>query len=183
MLHRTFVSTSLLLAICGMVSCASTDDSRTEARPAAQPEVIVERDAEVERGTAQAQPRHSLSIHVASTSRSDSNSIERTGPGGQVLFLNPEPLLTRAHFERADSLPGYRGTRGFELILNADGAAIANDHADHYTGKIIALVWNDRVVFAPVAKGSLGERFMVLGGTEALPVQTLEAIKASLNMG
>lgn len=126
-----------------------------------------------------AAPRHGvLAVHVASEEPTEACTLRRPGPAGTALYLAPAPLITGEQVEDASASVSKDGQPAVVLHIDEAGSKAILDAAPQYVDRHLAFVWNDRVVYAPVAHDALSSRLMIVGGTQALPAGAVEQITA-----
>jgi len=109
-----------------------------------------------------------FAVHIASTEPDNQLTLETPGRDGHPLFLDPTPLITGRDLLRATPDTATDGRPALTLELTDDGAARLRDAADSYIDRILAFVWDDRIIYAPRARAPLSHRLMIVTGPDTL---------------
>jgi preprotein translocase subunit SecD len=122
-----------------------------------------------------------LDVYLASDTPEGELLVQRVGPDGEKLYLAASPLVAGRDLVRATRSVSTDGRPALILDATEEAAATLRDASDAYVGRMLAFVWRGQVVYAPYVRGPLSSKLMIVGGTDILPDDQLDAIAARVD--
>lgn len=108
-----------------------------------------------------------VEIHAASAT-AVSGWQQMPSPSGSDIWVAPETRLTSADIERAGSGTTPDAGPAVFLVLTDSGAAKMDALSKERPNQPIALLLDGKVIWAPVARGSIGKEVRLTGGPGGL---------------
>ena len=121
-----------------------------------------------------------LGIHAASAE--PVAGWNRMQIGQRAVWVNPAASLTSADIARADpSTDADRGTF-VEVVFTDDGAKKMRDLSSAQRNKLIAMVMNGQVIFAPTVRTEISRECIITGsGPNGLTTTEVQDILSAIN--
>lgn len=121
-----------------------------------------------------------LRIHAASAEPVTGWNRMELGPQ-RAVWVNPTASLTSADIASADpSTDADRGTF-IEVVFTEEGTRKMRELSNAQKNKLIAMVMNGRVIFAPTVRSEIGRECIITGsGPNGLTTTEVEDILAAI---
>jgi len=125
------------------------------------------------------QAQAQLTIHAASDQ--PVAGWQRMNYNNQAVWVSPTASLTSADILRAE--PSTRdGGRAVGVIFNDAGAKKMTDLSHEQINKLIAMVLDGKVIFAPKVRAEIGSQALITGrAPNGLPAEVAQRIVQSVN--
>ena len=106
---------------------------------------------------------------------------QRMDYNNQAVWVSPTASLTSADILRAE--PSTRdGARAVGVIFSDSGARKMTDLSHEQINKLIAMVLDGKVIFAPKVRAEIGSQALITGrGPNGLPAEVAQRIVQSVN--
>jgi len=99
-----------------------------------------------------------------------------------AVWVNPTPTLTSADVLRAERSKTQNGAGAVGIIFTDAGAKKMADLSHAQLDKLIAMVLDGKVIFAPKVRAEIGKQALITGkGSEGLPAKVAQQIVQSVN--
>jgi len=130
-------------------------------------------------GIVQAQAR--LSIRAASAQPVEGWQRMLVEHSDRVVWVAPTAAVTAADIERAQPEVNFNGDTRIGVVFTDEGARRMRDLTIAQKKKLIALVVDDKVIWAPTVQAETGKEAVLTGnGPHGLTQEEVERIMASL---
>src|SRR5688572_7472747 len=102
-----------------------------------------------------------------------------SSPAGAPLWVAPTVQLTSADIARAEAGTDPQVGPHVSILLTDDGAREMSELSGAQADKPIALLLDDKVIWAPIVRGSMGKEVRLTGGNGGLTQAQIDRLIAS----
>jgi preprotein translocase subunit SecD len=100
----------------------------------------------------------------------------------QTVWVSPTASLTSADIQRAEASTASDGARAVGVVFNDAGAKKMSDLSHAQLNKLIAMVLDGKVIFAPKVRAEIGTQALITGKTPSgLPADVAQRIVDGVN--
>jgi preprotein translocase subunit SecD len=104
---------------------------------------------------------------------------QMVSPSGNQVWVSPTNSLTSADIERAEARTAPNSGPAVAVLLTADGAKKMAALAAARTNEPIAMLLDGKLIWAPVARGSIGREALLTGGPGGLAPAEIQRLLAA----
>ena len=102
--------------------------------------------------------------------------------GDRSVWVAPTPSLTSANIQRATPSADRNGQPAIAIVFTDAGATKMRELSAAQNNKLIAMVMDGKVIWAPKVRGEIGKDAMITGGGQnGLSAEDSQRILASIN--